>query len=213
MKLLERWKQVRELSWLPQIVTLLNSKVDGKVLVGRGSRIQLENSARLIVRQGSLFINKKRARRDPDKAFVFIDRNAKIEVIDNFAIYAGARVLIMEGAELVLGGGYANTGLRLDCFLSISIGKNVAIASNVTIRDSDNKARETGSRISHGPIIIGDDVWIGMNSTILKNVRVGDGAIIAAGSVVTRDVPARALVGGVPARVLKVGVSWNPGVL
>ena len=49
------------------------------------------------------------------------------------------------------------------------------------------------------------NVWIGMNSLILKGVRIGDGAIVAAGSVVVRDVPPKAVVAGVPAKVVKTG--------
>lgn len=57
--------------------------------------------------------------------------------------------------------------------------------------------------ISKGDIIINDDVWIGYGSTIMSGVRVGQGAVIAAGSVVTKDVPPYAIVGGVPAKVIK----------
>ena len=57
--------------------------------------------------------------------------------------------------------------------------------------------------ISKGDIIVGDDVWIGYSSTILSGVTIGQGAVIAAGSVVTKDVPPYAIVGGVPAKVIK----------
>lgn len=57
--------------------------------------------------------------------------------------------------------------------------------------------------ISKGDIIVHDDVWIGINSTIMSGVEIGQGAIIAAGSVVTKDVPPYAIVGGVPAKVIK----------
>jgi acetyltransferase-like isoleucine patch superfamily enzyme len=53
------------------------------------------------------------------------------------------------------------------------------------------------------PIIIGDDVWIGMNSIILRGVSIGSGSIVAAGSVVTKDVPSNVVVGGNPARIIK----------
>ena len=57
--------------------------------------------------------------------------------------------------------------------------------------------------ISKGNIIVGDDVWFGTNSTILSGVTIGQGAIIAAGSIVTKDVPPYAIVGGNPAKVIK----------
>jgi acetyltransferase-like isoleucine patch superfamily enzyme len=57
--------------------------------------------------------------------------------------------------------------------------------------------------IEYKNVIIGNDVWIGASSTILDGVRIGDGSIIAAGAVVTKDVPAYSIVGGVPAKVIK----------
>ncbi|XBB98971.1 CatB-related O-acetyltransferase [Streptococcus thermophilus] len=57
--------------------------------------------------------------------------------------------------------------------------------------------------VSKGNIIVDDDVWIGFRSTILSGVHIGQGAIVAAGSVVTKDVPPYAIVGGVPAKVIK----------
>ena len=53
------------------------------------------------------------------------------------------------------------------------------------------------------PIVLGKGVWVGSNSTILQGVTIGDHAIVAAGAVVTKDVPAGAIVGGVPARFIK----------
>lgn len=56
---------------------------------------------------------------------------------------------------------------------------------------------------SKGDIIVGDDVWIGYGATIMSGVKIGQGAVIAAGAVVTKDVPPYAIVGGVPAKILK----------
>lgn len=61
----------------------------------------------------------------------------------------------------------------------------------------------TGHPHSRGDVRIGNDVWIGLNATILSGVTIGDGAVVAACSVVTRDVPAYAIVGGNPARLLR----------
>ena len=62
--------------------------------------------------------------------------------------------------------------------------------------------QETMEGISKGDIIVDDDVWIGYRATILSGVRIGQGAVVAAGAVVTKDVPPYAIVGGVPAKVL-----------
>lgn len=77
------------------------------------------------------------------------------------------------------------------------------------IRDSDNHTIHYDGFEKSKPIIIGNHVWIGMRATILKGVTIGDGAIIAAGAVVTKDVPARCLVAGVPARVIKENIEWS----
>lgn len=91
---------------------------------------------------------------------------------------------------------------------SIMIGRDVMIAQAVTIRDTDHGFYETtkpmaGQGIVTSPVVIEDDVWIGHGAAILKGVRVGRGSIVAAGAVVTKDVPPYSIAGGVPARVIK----------
>ncbi|MGZ4179456.1 MAG: DapH/DapD/GlmU-related protein [Solirubrobacteraceae bacterium] len=62
----------------------------------------------------------------------------------------------------------------------------------------------------NAPVVIGDDVWIGINATILKGVAIGSGAIVAAGAVVAKDVPANALVAGNPAVIVREQVLHAP---
>jgi acetyltransferase-like isoleucine patch superfamily enzyme len=89
----------------------------------------------------------------------------------------------------------------------IQIGKNVLIGQGVSIhsenhnfKDAHQLIREQG--ISHKGVVIGDDVWIGSKSVILDGVTIGTGAVIGAGSVVTRSIPAYSLAVGVPAKVI-----------
>jgi len=67
-----------------------------------------------------------------------------------------------------------------------------------------NKVRESSKLI-----VIGNQVWIGSGARILKGVIIGDNAIIAAGSIVTRDIPANCMAAGIPARVVRTNVSWE----
>ena len=125
----------------------------------------------------------------------------------DFIIYSGHNIWINQNASLTLGSGYINNNFNLSCFDSIEIGHNVAISENVTIRDSDDHCIGVNNKTK--PIKIGNNVWIGINVTILKGVSIGDGAVIAAGSLVNRDVPPKTLVAGVPAVVQKQELEWH----
>lgn len=134
--------------------------------------------------------------------------DTRLEVEGDFSIHTGCSVAVNEGAFLRLGSGYFNNRVSVECFQRVEIGDGVAIAKGVTIRDSDVHAIDGNPAVS-APVVIGNHVWIGTNAIVLKGVRVGDGAVIAAGAVVTSHVPPRTLVGGVPARVLKTGILWE----
>ncbi len=123
-------------------------------------------------------------------------------------IYSGCDISVVGDACLRLGSGYINNRAQIACFEEIRIGHGVAIGPNVRIRDQDNHHIE-GVDPTPGRIEIGDHVWVGMGATILKGVTIGNGAVIAAGTVVTRDVPPATLVAGVPGVVKRRDVSWT----
>lgn len=100
---------------------------------------------------------------------------------------------------------FVNRGTILDAFQELRIGCNVMIGPYCYLTDA-NHGIAAGSLINSqqrviAPLIVEDDAWIGAHVTILPGVRIGRGAIIGAGAVVTRDVPAGAVAVGVPARV------------
>lgn len=76
------------------------------------------------------------------------------------------------------------------------------------IRDSNNRTIAYEGYVKDAPVVICDKVWIGARATILCGVTIGKGSIVAAGAVVTKDVPAYCLVGGVPAKILKTNIEW-----
>lgn len=112
-----------------------------------------------------------------------------------------------------------------DCGKNISVGKNVFINSGCRFQDQGGIRIGDGTQIGHNvviatldhglraddrgtlypaPVVVGANVWIGAGSVITSGVTIGENAVVAAGAVVTRDVPANALVGGVPAKILRL---------
>lgn len=105
-----------------------------------------------------------------------------------------------------------NTDIHIGCINRIEIGNYVMLASRVYISDhshgnlfGDDLKLPPVKRplVSKGPVVIEDNVWIGEGACIMPGVRIGKNAIIGANSVVTKDVPANAVMAGVPAKVLR----------
>ncbi|HSX59238.1 MAG TPA: acyltransferase [Tahibacter sp.] len=141
---------------------------------------------------------------------------AGVRVLGDARIRLGDRVMLRRGVviagngELRIGSGTTiNDGCQISAFDSVRIGENCLFAPRVSVLDIDHRfdtrerpIRDQGCRTA--PVVIGDDVWIGMNAVVLRGVHIGRGAIVAANSVVTRDVPEFAIVAGAPARLLRM---------
>jgi len=130
---------------------------------------------------------------------------------DNVSFFRLCRLAAHNGGSIVMGSNISintNTTIAAADGGRIVIGNYVMIAQNVVLRASDHghdridipmmQQGHTG-----GEIIIEDDVWVGANAVITRNVRIGAHSIIAAGAVVTKDVDPYSVVGGVPARLIR----------
>ncbi|WP_029253657.1 sugar O-acetyltransferase [Paraoerskovia marina] len=101
---------------------------------------------------------------------------------------------------------YVNAGLNVVDDVDVEIGARTMLAPNVVISTTGHPVHpelRTGGVQFSAPVRIGADVWVGSGAVILPGVEIGDGAVVAAGAVVAGHVPARTVVGGVPARVLR----------
>lgn len=146
---------------------------------------------------------------------VLIESNVKllrfpqnISLADNIIVKEGVRMCACNTTATISIGINTTVGYHSFIFASekISIGNNCLIAPFVYIVDSNHEIKKdiniNQQPNNTAPIIIGNDVWLGTGSKILKGVKIGDGAIIAAGAIVNEDVPSNAIVGGIPAKIL-----------
>lgn len=182
-------------------------KTNGLFITAPKSKILKDESATIMIKE-FLSFNLCWDGRQNQPATMTLGKNASLKV-DAFRAYSGVYISIADGAELKLGSGFINNNSKISCFQKIIIGHDVKISEDVMIRDSDNHAILQDGYKKTAPIHIGDHVWIGARATILKGVTIGNGAIIAAGAVVTQDVPPSALVGGVPAKIIKREIAWK----
>lgn len=99
---------------------------------------------------------------------------------------------------------FVNSGCHFQDQGGIEIGDGVLIGHNVVLATINHDLDPAQNRKNHyAPIKIGAHVWIGSNATILQGVTIGEWAVVAAGAVVNKDVPQKAVVGGVPAKIIK----------
>jgi acetyltransferase-like isoleucine patch superfamily enzyme len=146
----------------------------------------------------------------------FITGQGRIEIGDDvtidgkigigFAARFASRPALRIGSHVYIGHSCSFTVAK-----SVSIGDHCYLAGNVTILDSpghplDPEARKAGSPPADEdvqPVAVGDNVWIAQRAIIMPGVTIGEGSVVAAGAIVTHDVPPNTLVAGVPARVVK----------
>lgn len=127
-----------------------------------------------------------------------LHRGGKMVFGNRLRVHSGCRLSVTPGATLSIGD---NTALNYNCILvarkSIRIGKNCTFGPNVIVFDHDHDFRGSdvmnGNAFTEKEIVIGSNVWIGANAIILKGAKIGDNAVVAAGTVVMGEIPANSV--------------------
>lgn len=152
--------------------------------------------------------------------FIRVKKGGHIFIGTNFRSNSGAyaidnsqctKIWVYEGGILDIGNNVGVASTCITCQKRITIGANTRIGAGCLIMDSDHHSLqpqhrssiEDGLHVKSLPIIIGHDVFIGARSIICKGISIGDNSVIAAGSVVTRDIPSNEIWGGNPAKFIK----------
>ena len=126
-----------------------------------------------------------------------------------YFLRSGACIEIVNNGKLTFGQGASNVNLTIMCAKEITIGNGVRIGRNVSIRDYNGvHVIVNDTYKNYAPVHIGDHCWLCTGCTIMPGVTVGEGSVVAANAVVTKDVPPHSLVAGSPAKVIKQDVEW-----
>ncbi len=153
---------------------------------------------RRVNKMGAIVFTKRR----PD-----IENAGYLEIGDMVRIWSNVnrcRLAVKKGGRLIIGNNVRLNGPIISASREIRIGNNCRIAPQVYLMDGDfHSIADRMVEAEARPIIIEDDAWLATRSMVLKGVTIGKGAVVAAGAIVTKDVPPYTMVAGIPARIVK----------
>lgn len=144
--------------------------------------------------------------------YLQLGNNVTFNSYTDHSWYSQCKLLVMKNAKLTIGNHSGMNGVMVYCSKKVTIGNNVKIGGGTRISDSNHHsldylvrrdANKDSKNASTAPVEIGNDVFIGANCYIGKGVTIGDRAIVAAGSVVVKSIPADEIWGGNPAKFIK----------
>ncbi|SES90355.1 acyltransferase [Anaerobranca gottschalkii] len=198
-------------SFFIRLIYGLNIFQPFQLVVDWRSRFVRKRGSKVIIR-GQFFVGGRYITNlSSSSANVLIYDGGTLIINGRVKIGPGVQIVVARGGKLIMNNGtYITADAKIFCSSTMEIGKNCAISWGTSIIDSDfHQLYYEGRKTEDPQIKIGDNVWIGCNSTILKGVKISSNTVIAAGSVVTKDLPSSVLAGGNPAKVLKENISWK----
>lgn len=172
--------------------------------------IEIKKGAR-IVKNGVLILGYKKFKKSKLETRLLVGKGATLRYDGKTTIGYGSDIEIFPNATLTFGGGGStNIGATIICGERIEIGKDTMLGRHITIRDNNGShyMNRQGYKNTR-PVAIGDKVWLTEQCTVMPGVKIGDGAIIGALSLVIKSVPPHCLASGHPAEVVDEDILWK----
>jgi acetyltransferase-like isoleucine patch superfamily enzyme len=204
------FKKIRKLNIFKTVY--ISALYKSKILIGKNTDLNLNAASKIEASGGTVRIGVDYSYNQ--KTVLDINKNGKLILGKCASINSGSKVVIGENACLTIGSNsYVNEHSRIQCRSSVTIGEDCAISWGVNILDTDEHylliEKKESKKENCSPVVIGNHVWIGCNSIVLKGVTLGEDCVVAAGSVVTKSFPPKTLLGGNPAKIIRDNISWK----
>jgi acetyltransferase-like isoleucine patch superfamily enzyme len=189
----------------------LSARFGGWFLVARRSRIKIGRGSKVVIGRGSFFLVGF-VHYGPTPTSIHMGRNATLSVEGTVLIRKGARVFVHDGGHLEM---YTGSGVAdyttVTCFDHIVFGEGSGTSWYCNVLDTNGHVFtiDGDRKPVTAPVVFENNALVGSFCTVLPGVTLGEGSLVAAGSVVTKDVPPHCLAGGNPARVLSDNVEWS----
>ena len=186
-------------------------KGKGFLIPYRHSVFDLAKGSKIILHNGNFCVNYFLPKHSKAEAYIRLFENATLEVDESTNLFYHATIEVKAGGYIYIGSAQINCGCVILSAKSITIGYGVGIAREVFIYDYDHhpllddKGKQTNPP---RPVTIGDHVWIGLKCMIIRGSKIGDGAVISAGSLVAGKIRPGTMAVGSPARSA-LEVKWK----
>lgn len=180
----------------------------GKIIPMSDTILQMDNGSKIII-DGCLKVGNQQVRGAKQQTRIWLEEGAELIIKGAFTIGADSYIRVYKNSKLILHNGFFNEHVQVTAGDVVEIGDGCAIGRDVVIRSYDGHTIVDENYKISKPIKIGNHVWIGQGASVLKGIQIGEGAIVAANAVVTKDVPAHCAVAGNPAKIVKENILWE----
>jgi acetyltransferase-like isoleucine patch superfamily enzyme len=180
------------------------------ILPVTGTKIELHKTAKIVL-HANLSLNVNKYPRSGAECYLRLRKGAEMTVNGGVRLAYNATIEVHEGACFAIGQTFMNSGAVIVCAHKMTIGENCLLARHAMVFDSDHhRMYDDSGTITNYPmeVIIGDNVWLCMNSTVLKGSRIQSGSVVGANSLVNGEIGPRTLTANDTARAISK-ISWS----